>query len=134
MTGQEQASAGGNRGSETLYAQWELAIPPVCNDGNSLGMYQSILWAGCHLQELDVVLGEYVTVSEYEPRSTPIRARGTTACRLTAQASTLYLGNSSGAVNETTSHIIQFDLSSPTTALVGWATSQVGKSGLETSC
>ncbi len=101
----------------TLYAQWELAIAQECSNGDTLGMYQSITVNGVvTFKELDVDLGEYVDVPgvsldlrPFGPWSDSVQINGAGVDPTS--------GKLFGAINDRTgltSHIIQFDLTSPT--------------------
>ena len=90
-------------------------VSPVCSNGNTLGMYQSITVSGVvTFKELDVDLGEYVDVPgvsldlrPFGPWSNSVQINGAGVDPTS--------GKIFGAINiSSTSHIIQFDLTSPT--------------------
>ena len=90
-------------------------VSPVCSNGNTLGLYQSITVNGVvTFKELDVDLGEYVDVSgvsldlrPFGPWSNSVQINGAGVDPTS--------GKIFGAINiSSTSHIIQFDLTSPT--------------------
>ena len=109
----------GATGSSALTARLQTAdtfeIAPVCSNGNTLGMYQSITVSGVvTFKELDVDLGEYVDVPgvsldlrPFGPWSDSVQINGAGVDPTS--------GKLFGAINiGSTSHIIQFDLTSPT--------------------
>ena len=90
-------------------------VSPVCSNGNTLGLYQSITVNGVvTFKELDVDLGEYVDVPgvsldlrPFGPWSNSVQINGAGVDPTS--------GKIFGAINiSSTSHIIQFDLTSPT--------------------
>ena len=90
-------------------------VSPVCSNGDTLGMYQSITVGGVvTFKELDVDLGEYVDVPgvsldlrPFGPWSNSVQINGAGVDPIS--------GIIFGAINiGSTSHIIQFDLTSPT--------------------
>ncbi len=90
-------------------------VSPVCSNGDTLGMYQSITVSGVvTFKELDVDLGEYVDVPgvsldlrPFGPWSNSVQINGAGVDPIS--------GKIFGAINiGSTSHIIQFDLTSPT--------------------
>ena len=100
----------------TLYAQWELAIAPVCSNGDSLGMFQSITVSGVvTFKELDVDLGEYVDVPGVSLDLRPFGPWNNTV-QINGAGVDPTSGKLFGAINtgSSTTHIIQFDLTSPT--------------------
>ena len=112
----------GATGSSALTARLQTAdtfeIAPVCSNGNTLGMYQSITVSGVvTFKELDVDLGEYVDVPgvsldlrPFGPWSDSVQINGAGVDPTS--------GKIFGAINiGSTSHIIQFDLTSPTPAV-----------------
>ena len=93
----------------------EPTVSPVCSNGNTLGMYQSITVSGVvTFKELDVNVGEYVDVPGV---SLDLRPFGpwNNSVQINGAGVDPTSGKLFGAINTgSTSHIIQFDLASPT--------------------